>query len=148
MRIVLDTNLVVRAARPQPSVARSILIEAMGGPHKLILSNLLYLEIQKALCYDRVRQRHGLNDVEIFEFLTLLADGCARVILPPPAVPPLISADPEDDHVLQAAIEGFADVLGTNNRHFFTHDVTQLAGSHGIRIARDVELVELLRKPR
>jgi predicted nucleic acid-binding protein len=62
MRVVLDTNLVVRAARRRASLARSILLETLSERHSLILSNSLYFEIFKVMYYDDVRRRHGLND--------------------------------------------------------------------------------------
>ena len=145
MRIVLDTNLVVRAARPRPSIARSILLEALGEKHTLILSNALYLEIYKVMYYDRVRAQHGLDDAAILEFMEGLAEGSLPVALPPSGPAPLIAADPRDDHVLLTAIAGHADILGTNNRHFFAPEVERLAASHGIRIVRDVDLNAALR---
>ncbi len=39
MRVVLDTNLVVRAARPGQNLGRAILSEALSDRHTLILSN-------------------------------------------------------------------------------------------------------------
>lgn len=146
MRIVLDTNLVVRAARPHASLARSILLEALGDRHTLILSNALYLEIYKVMYYDRVRQQHGLDDAAILDFMEALAEGSLPVVLPPCGPAPLIAADPRDDHVLLAAIAGNADVLGTNNRHFFNPEVERVSELHGIRIVRDVELIELMRQ--
>jgi hypothetical protein len=65
MRIVLDTNLIVRAARPGASLARRILLAALGDQHTLILSNALYFEAYKVLFEDAVRQLHGLSDAEI-----------------------------------------------------------------------------------
>ncbi len=145
MRIVLDTNLVVRAARPESSLARSILLEAFSDRHTLILSNSLYLEIYKVMYYGRVRRQHGLGDAAILTFMEALANSCLPVELPPVGTAPLIAADPRDDHVLLAAIAGKADVLGTNNRHFFGPEVERISEVHGIRIVRDVELISLLR---
>ena len=120
MRIVLDTNLVVRAARPGHNLGRAILAEALSNRHTLILSNALYFETYKVLFYTNVRRMHGLDDARIVEFLDALAEGCLTVSTNPLGPGPLIAADPYDDHVLLAAIAGNADVLGTNNRHFFS----------------------------
>ena len=143
MRIVLDTNLVVRAARPRASLARSILLEALSDRHTLILSNSLFLEIYKVMHYSRIRMQHGLDDATIREFMEQLSESCFRVALPAPGPSPLIAADPRDDHVLMTAIVGSAQILGTNNRHFFAPEVLEICESRGIRIARDVELMEL-----
>jgi putative PIN family toxin of toxin-antitoxin system len=146
MRVVLDTNLVVRAARPGASLARSILLEALSDRHTLLLSNSLYFEIYKALHYERIRRQHGLDDEGILEFIESLADACAAVVTQPITTGPLVAADPKDDHVLFTAIAGRADLLGTNNWHFLSADVEQIATDHGIRIVRDLELITLLRR--
>ncbi len=117
MRVVLDTNLVVRAARPGHNLGRAILSEALSDRHTLILSNALYFEIYKVLFYDNVRRMHGLDDAKILEFLDALAEGCLTVSTNPLGPGPLVAADPRDDHVLLTAIAGNADALGTNNRH-------------------------------
>jgi predicted nucleic acid-binding protein len=147
MRVVLDTNLVVRAARRRASLARSILLEALGDRHTLIVSNSLYLEIYKVMYYDEVRRRHGLNDAGIIEFMDAVMEGSIPVVTRPLGAGPLIDADPRDDHVMLTAIAGRADLLGTNNRHFFLPEVEQLAHGYGIRILRDVDLIIALRQP-
>lgn len=145
MKVVLDTNLVVRAARRRSSLARSILLEAMSDRHSLILSNALYFEIYKVMYYGEVRRRHGLDEEGISEFLQGLAEGAIAVTPQPLGAGPLIASDPRDDHVLLTAIAGNADLLVTNNRHFFAPEVQQLAAENGIRILRDVELIAALR---
>ena len=146
MRVVLDTNIVVRAARPGHNVGRAILLEALSDRHTLILSNALYFEIYKVLFYESVRPMHGLSDAKIFEFLEALAEGCLTVSIAPLGPGPLIAADPCDDHVLLTAITGNANLLGTNDRHFFSADVAQIASKHGIAILRDAELIAALRR--
>jgi putative PIN family toxin of toxin-antitoxin system len=146
MRVVLDTNLVVRAARPGASLAHSILLETLSDRHTLLLSNSLYFEIYKVLYYERVRRQHGLDDEGIREFMEALVEGSTAVVTQSITVGPLVADDPKDDHVLLTAIAGRADVLGTNNRHFFSADVERTATEHGIRVVRDVDLISLLRR--
>jgi predicted nucleic acid-binding protein len=147
MRVVVDTNLVVRAARPRAGLARSILLESLSDRHSLILSNSLYFEVYKVMYYERIRAAHGLDDAGIAEFLDALAQAAVPVATYPIGPGPLIAADPQDDHVLLTAMAGHAHLLGTNNRHFFTPDVQQVAAAYGIRIVRDVDLIAELRKP-
>jgi putative PIN family toxin of toxin-antitoxin system len=147
MRVVLDTNLIVRAARPRASLARSILLESISDRHTLILSNSLYFEVYKVMYYERIRAAHGLDNAGIAEFLDALAESTVPIATHRIGPGPLIAADPQDDHVLLTAMAGHANLLGTNNRHFFTPDVQQVAAEHGIRIVRDVELIAELRKP-
>ena len=145
MQVVLDTNLIVRAARPRASLARSILLAAISEPHRLLLSSSLFFEMYRVMHYDYVRLLHELTNREIDEFLDSLYQACIPVYPKPISVGPLVGADPTDDHVLLAAISGHADVLGTNNRHFFDPSVIAIAGQHNIQVLRDVELIRALR---
>ena len=79
MHIVLDTNLVVRAAqtRAQPRAG-----DSHGGIERsahVDLIECLYFEIYKVLFYGNLRRMHGLDDAKIFEFLDALAEGCLTV---------------------------------------------------------------------
>jgi hypothetical protein len=62
----------------------------------------------------------------------------------PLSIGPLIPADPRDDHVLLATIEGKANVLGTNDRHFFSAEALQMASQYGIQVWRDVDFIPIL----
>ena len=95
--------------------------------------------------YPDVRRQHGLDDEAVHEFLNALAEGSIPVVTLPSGPGPLIAADPKDDHVLLTAIAGQAELLGTNNRHFFSPEVAGIAAAHGIRILRDVDLIGALR---
>ena len=140
---MLDTNLVVRAARPRASLAR-ILVAALSDNHTLILSNSLYFEIYKVLFEDDVRRLHMLSDEGIHKLLDAIVESSFTVTTKPLGPAPLIAADPRDDHVLLAAIAGKANVIGTNDRHFFSREVVQLASQYGIQIWRDVDFLPIL----
>ncbi|HEX3659333.1 MAG TPA: putative toxin-antitoxin system toxin component, PIN family [Pirellulales bacterium] len=145
MRVVLDTNLIVRAAGDRPGLGRDLLVLALGPRHTLVLSHSLYAEVEKVLHYPRMRALHGWNDAEIRRFLDLLAVGSEQVTVFGYHIGPLVGLDPTDDMVLLTATAGRADVLGTNNQHFFAPGVVRFAGAHGVRILRDVDLISELR---
>jgi len=145
MRVVLDTNMVVRAVGDNAGLGREILILALSDAHTLVLSNSLFAEIRKVLHYPRVRKMHGLDDNEIQDFLDYLVAGSEAISVLSYHIGPLVGLDPSDDMVLLAATAGHADVLGTNNNHFFVADVQRFATTHGVRILRDVDLIHELR---
>lgn len=148
MRVVLDTNLTVRAAAERGGLGRDLLLMATREPHRLLLTHSLYAELRKVMHYPRVRALHGFDDSEIQSFLDELADAADQIdVAGQRHVGPLVGLDPTDDKVLLAAVAGRADAIGTNNRHLFIPDVLVLARTHGIRILRDVELIAELRKP-
>jgi predicted nucleic acid-binding protein len=127
-------------------LARELLLTAMSDANTLVLSHSLYAEIEKVLHYPRLRALHGLDDAEIQRFLALLAAGSEQIAVLGYHVGPLVGLDPTDDMVLLTATAGRADVLGTNNRHFFAPDALQFAARHGVRILRDTDLINDLRR--
>ncbi|HEV7224476.1 MAG TPA: putative toxin-antitoxin system toxin component, PIN family [Pirellulales bacterium] len=145
MRVVLDTNLIVRAAG-QTGLGREILMQALSDRHTLVLSHSLFAEIRRVLHHSNLRALHGLDDSEIQRFLDELALGSEHVGVLSYHIGPLVGLDPSDDMVLLTATAGQADVLGTNNKHFYEADVQQFAKNHGLRILRDVELITELRR--
>ncbi|HET6883520.1 MAG TPA: putative toxin-antitoxin system toxin component, PIN family [Pirellulales bacterium] len=145
MRVVLDTNLVVRAASKRGGLARELLLLAMNEPQTMLLSHSLYAETRKVMHYPRLRAVHELSDADIQLFLDHLVVGVEQVEVASAPITPIVGFDPTDDIVLLAAVAGHADAIGTNNRHFFTQDVQQFAQAHGVRIFRDTELIAELR---
>jgi putative PIN family toxin of toxin-antitoxin system len=144
MRVVLDTNLIVRAAG-QTGLACDLLSLALDERHTLVMSHSLYAEVEKVLHYPRIRALHGWDDAEIRSFLALLVAGSEQVTVLGYRIGPLVGLDPTDDMVLLTATAGQADFLGTNNRHLFAPDVVRFAAGHGVRILRDVDLIAELR---
>lgn len=74
MRIVLDTNILVRA-NPKTSpagLARDLLLTIATGPHTLILSQAILTEVQRVLTYPHVRQRWPLTQEAIEQYLLFL----------------------------------------------------------------------------
>jgi len=56
MRIVLDTNILVRAAGDEQGLAGRLLRETISGPHVLVSSPYILSEIARVLSYPRL---HG-----------------------------------------------------------------------------------------
>ncbi|MBZ5623519.1 MAG: putative toxin-antitoxin system toxin component, PIN family [Acidobacteriia bacterium] len=109
MRILLDTNLLVRAAITPKGSARAILrlIEKSEG-HVLIISDYLLTEVADVLRRDRIRARWPLTDEEVRSYCTLLAR-IGEVVSAQP-LPPIIE-DPKDQAIIEAAAAGAAAVI-------------------------------------
>ena len=69
MRIVLDTNVLARAAMRTSGLARELLLHCTEDPHVLVLSEFLISEVSRVLRYARMRKAHGLGDEDIEEYL-------------------------------------------------------------------------------
>ncbi|HEX5445936.1 MAG TPA: putative toxin-antitoxin system toxin component, PIN family [Pirellulales bacterium] len=147
MRVVLDTNLIVRAAGERAGLGLDLILLAITEPHVLLISHSLYAEIRRVMHYPRLRALHRLDEAGIQSFLDDLLVVTEQIALAGhPHAGPLVGLDPTDDPILLTAVAGRADAIGTNNRHFFAADVVGFAQSHGIRILRDAELIVELRK--
>ena len=110
MRIVLDTNILVRA-NPKVSaagLARDLLLTIVSSnEHTLILSSAILVEVRRVLNYPHVQTRWPLTEEMIAQYAAFLeaAAFCVEVPESPPAV---VVKDPDDDPILQTAILGHA----------------------------------------
>lgn len=144
MRVVLDTNVLLRAHARASGPAREVLELLLRDPHVLILSPFLLAEVKRVFGYPRVKAIARLSEGQIDEYLESLAAGCELVF--PLSGRNIIRADPDDDAVLQTARTGAADVLCTPDRHFHQSEAREFCARHEITVVDDVELLRMLRK--
>ena len=145
MRIVLDTNILVRALTEPSSSPASELYRLARDPHVLIISPFLLTELNRVLRYEHIRRRHKLEDAKLDRLVRRLEQACIMVTPRAAMVPPPIPSDPDDHAVIATAIAGNADVLCTRDRHFLKEAVRSHCATHGIRIMDDLDLLQLLR---
>ncbi|MEI8022413.1 MAG: putative toxin-antitoxin system toxin component, PIN family, partial [Schlesneria sp.] len=117
MRIVLDTNILARAANGPPSPAAEVLQLSLAPPHILCVSPFLISELSRVLRYERVRRIHGMSDQVIDQFLQDLQTASLMVEPDPDESAGVVVADPDDDQIVATAIAASADVLCTLDRH-------------------------------
>ena len=146
MRIVLDTNILVRANTKARGPARELLQLIIASPeHTLLLSPFLLQELERVFSYERIRMLSKMSDEEIGEYLHYLrAKDATEVVFPGPS-PRVVPADPDDDAVVHTAVVGRADALCTLNRHFFSSEVRDYCRERGVFITNDLDLLDLLR---
>lgn len=146
MRILLDTNILARAASPGDGPARAVLLRSAEIPHVLLLSTFILSELHRILQYDRVRLVHGLGNDGIDQFVADLQATSAIVDLPDEPTPPVVPNDASDDPIVATAVAGMADVLCTRDRDLHHPRVRSYCETRGIRILTDIELLDLLRE--
>ena len=86
MRVVLDTNILARAARGGSGLAAGILSEIADPAHVLVLSPFLILELARVLRYPRVRAMHGLDDAAIDAYVQAV-QSMGMIAIPGSATP-------------------------------------------------------------
>ena len=113
VRLVLDTSVIVSAFRSRYGASR-FLIEAFDdGRITMLISQALFTEYESVLKRPEQMAVHGASHTEVDEFLADLANRAARVSCHYRIRPQL--RDPDDDMVLETAVNGVADAIVTHN---------------------------------
>lgn len=143
MRIVLDSNILIRAFAKSQGLANELLLAILAGDHTLILSNEMLFELARVLRYPRLAAVHGQNEEAIYIFTGWLRDAAEVIALNPLTAAPI--RDRNDIFVLQTALNGEADVLCTHDRDFFEPPASILLARLGIDVLTDAQLMGRLR---
>jgi len=142
MRIVLDTNILVRAAADEQGLAGRLLVEIISGPHNLVISPYILSEIARVLAYPRLQARWQLNEKTIMEFVSRVGDIAEIVLTTTPDR--VVIADPDDDPIVQTAVLGGADFLCTRDAHLLQAAAVEYCAGRGIKITNDIDLYHVL----
>ena len=114
---MLDTDVVVAALRSDRGASRQLLLAALNKNFELILSVPLILEYEAVLTRPEHLAACGISSAEIGRVLDDLAAVAEPVKITFRWRPNL--PDPDDDMVLETAVNGNADAIVTFNvRHF------------------------------
>lgn len=138
-RVVLDTDIIVTALRSVTGGSNAVLREAAYGRLTPLVTPALFLEYEAVLKRPEQRLAHGLGLHDIDHFLAALASGCEAVEVSFQWRPQL--SDPNDEMVLETAVNGRADALVTHN----VRDFAKGAARFGLRVLRPGELLKELR---
>ena len=137
MRFVLDTNLLVSGVIAA-GLPRRLLDGAKAGEFELCTSEVLLAELLDVLSRGKFAARlaqAGLTPQGIVDDLRRLA-----AVVSPQTVPRVVPTDPDDDHVLAAALAGQADLIASGDKR----DLLLLGSYVGIDIVTARVAVERL----
>ena len=142
MRIVLDTNVLIRAHQRDRSLARRLLEEILKRGYRLVLSNEMIVEIVKVLRYPRFQDLYGLTESDLLDYSQFLQSVADMVVLDPRYRAPL--RDSTDLIVLQTAERGEVDVLCTNDGDFYDQTILTFCAARGIDVCDELSLLARL----
>lgn len=138
--IVLDTSVIVAAFRSRLGASRQLLLYALDRRFKLLLSVPLLLEYESVLTRPEQLDVSGLSRSDVEHVLDDLASVSTPVKLAfrwRPLLP-----DPDDDMVLETAVNAGAQTIVTFNRSDFDPAGKKFA----ISVLAPAEAVNLVRR--
>lgn len=135
LRVVLDTNVLVSAAI-NDGKPRLLLIKLLEE-HTVISSKQLLLELSEVLS----RDKFGIKDSQTDRYLEILTCNCR--IVADNARFKVVSADPDDDLVLNVAYTGKADFIVTGDQHLLA-----LKSFKHTKIVKVSDILEILKHSR
>lgn len=133
---VVDASVLVSAFLT-PGPARQLLELARLGTFTVCVSDRLLEEVRRSLRKPKLMARYGY-DIEMAERYSVRLAVGARVVRELPDLPP-ICRDPDDDHVIAAAMAAEADVIVTGD-----DDLLALKEHQGIHILTVRQFLDLL----
>jgi putative PIN family toxin of toxin-antitoxin system len=113
-RAVLDTNVLVSALISPGGSSARLLLALRSGAFELIVSPLLLAELREVLQRDKLRRYVLESEADAYVEL-IRSEGVVRAD-PRPSPEPL-SADPDDEYLIDLARDARADALVTGDAH-------------------------------
>ncbi len=123
MRLVLDTSVIVSAFRSRYGASRALLEAFDDGQFVLLISQPLFTEYETVLKRPDQMAAHQASQSAVDEFLAAVAVRAAQVSFYYRIRPQL--RDPNDDMVLETAVNGAADAIVTHNVKDFLPESSQ-----------------------
>ncbi len=140
-RAVVDTNLFVSGFISQRGAPYQLLLAFHRGLFLLLISSEQWAELQEVVARPVIVRRAGLSPAQITDFLFVVR--VQGIPVPLAGRLPVEVRDPEDEHVLAAALGGKADYLVTGDEDLLVLDGdSKLPGLRIITVREFLDLLE------
>ncbi len=137
MRVVHDATIIVSRYIVPIGIPARVMAAWRAQRYDLIVSPALLAEYKDVLNRPRIQRRHSLTPEQVAAELA----GLARfaIVVEPSEVPAVIAEDPDDDHVLAAAVSEEASFIVSGDS-----DLLSLREYSGIRILSPAAFLAVL----
>ena len=136
MRVVLDTSVIVAGFRSRTGASNLLLQAVAKGGLRPLVTTALFLEYEDVLLRAEQRLATGMSESDVEGALAALASAAEPVEVHFRWRPQL--ADPSDELVLEAAVNGSADFLVTHN----VKDFEPAAGKFELKVITPQECLK------
>jgi putative PIN family toxin of toxin-antitoxin system len=132
VRLVLDTNIVVSGLLWESGPPARLIEAANAQRLELYTSTALLEELRRILSRRKFSPFVGASPLSVDELV--LGYAAIATVIVPAAITPVITRDPDDDHVLACALAANADLIVSGD-----HDLLNLKTYRDIPITRASE---------
>jgi putative PIN family toxin of toxin-antitoxin system len=133
---VIDTNVLIRALINPLGAVAPVVVRLREGKYLLIYSEWLLNEFKEKIVEPQIKVKYKLTDQAINDLLKLIERVGQKVN---PTCTIKVCRDADDNHVIEAAIEGDADYIVTYDR-----DLLDLKSFESVRMITPREFLEIL----
>ncbi|MEK7441941.1 MAG: putative toxin-antitoxin system toxin component, PIN family [Chloroflexota bacterium] len=133
---VIDTNVLIRALINPLGAVTPVVVRLREGKYLLIYSEWLLNELKEKIVEPRIKVKYKLTDRAINDLLELIKR-VGQKVNPTRTVD--VCRDADDNHVIEAAIEGKADYIVT-----YDNDLLDLKSFETVRMITPREFLEIL----
>jgi putative PIN family toxin of toxin-antitoxin system len=141
MRAVLDTNVAISAAINPDGTPGRVILSWEADSFTWVTSEALLEELERTFGSPKVKRYFAWLEQQVHDFLSRVRR--AADVASPVTEIRRITADPPDNRVLEAAVEGDADYIVTGDRHLL-----DLERHEGIEIVTPAQFLAILAEAR
>jgi len=139
LTVVLDTNIIVSASISRSDSPYQVVQAWRRREIMVVLSRAIVEEVTEVLGRPYSREKHHITEADIATLRQSLERQAMMVV--PKVHLDVIEDDPDDDRVLECAVEGGADYLVTGDHHLLA-----LGRYRGIPIVNAKEFLTILKQ--
>ncbi len=136
-RITVDTNVLISASFWH-GASEKIIDKVENKELTLVLSKGILEEYHKVLEYDEIKEKIKEKDLEMKQ--ALLRIGIIAEIIEVKSKIDLIKEDPDDNKIVECALDGKADYIITKDDHLLKHKEYK-----GIKIINPEEFLDIIK---
>lgn len=141
LRLVIDTNIWISALLNPNGLPARVRRALEAGLFILVMSEPLFAEFAEVLARPRFARRYGVTTDDVDQLIGLLRERSEVVSVKGTLQ---LCRDPDDDVVIETALNGNADALVSRDDDLKSPDMAEVLLAQGVRVLTVRQLLEVL----